>query len=112
MKIYCLYDRKSNTYGTVFTSENNQTAQRYFQFLCSMPANELVRDDVELYALADYDPKTGNISDVHKDFVSNFVYDETYSNYLRRQGREELYQEMLKKDRDFDERMEVNTNEE
>lgn len=101
MKIYCLYDRKSNTYGTVFTSENNQTAQRYFQFLCSMPANEMIRDDVELYVLGSYDPKSGLISDVCKDFVSNFVYDESFTNMIREQARVEFLKELSKKEVDI-----------
>lgn len=98
MKIYCLYDRKSNTYGTVFTSENNQTAQRYFQFLCSMPANEMIRDDVELYALGNYDPKSGLITDVSKDFVSNFVYEESITNMIREQARVEFLKELSKQE--------------
>lgn len=103
MKIFCLFDRKSGTYGTVFTSDNYLTAQRYFQFLCSMPANEMIRDDVELYALADYDTKTGVISDVCKDFVCNFTYDESITNMIREQTRVEILKELAKKEDDYEE---------
>lgn len=103
MKIYCLYDRKSNTYGTVFTSENNQTAQRYFQFLCSMPANEMIRDDVELYVLGNYDPKTGSITDLCKDFVANFVYEESITEMIRQQTRIEILKELSKQEVSIDE---------
>lgn len=96
MKIFCLFDRKSGTYGTVFTSDNYLTAQRYFQYLCSMPANEMIRDDVELYALADYDNKTGVISDVCKDFVCNFTYDDSITNMIREQTRSEVLKSLGK----------------
>lgn len=103
MKIYSIYDRKSNTYGTVFTSDNNQTAQRYFQYLCSIPANELIRDDVELYVLGSFDPKTGSITDVCKDFVSNFVFDETVTNMIRNQARLDFLKELSKLEESNDE---------
>lgn len=98
MKIYCLYDRKSSTYGTVFTSENNQTAQRYFQFLCFMPANEMVRDDVELHCVGQFDNKTGHIINTSKEFVSNFVYEETFTELIRRSACEDLLKNLAKKE--------------
>lgn len=103
MKIYSLYDRKSNTYGTVFTSENNQTAQRYFQFLCSMPANEMIRDDIELYSVGEFDIKFGVITDVSKDFVSNFVYEESITNMIREQTRIEVLKELANQEVDVHE---------
>lgn len=70
--VYCIYDRKAHEHGTLFVHQNNLTAQRYFQHLCSLPANEVIRNDVELYRIGTFNSTTGEL-DVEHTYICDYA---------------------------------------
>lgn len=91
MKVYCIFDRKSHTYGTLFTNDNDNTAQRYFQYICSLPGNEMIRDDVELYCVGSWDNAHGILDALtHPEFICNFVETKGYKDQVRAEVLREL----------------------
>lgn len=64
--VYCIRDLKAATFGSVFLSLNNSTAER--EFLEAMKRN-IFAQDMELYHIATFDSERGTILSVEPSFV-------------------------------------------
>lgn len=92
MIIYCIFDRKSHTYGTLFTNDNDTTAQRYFQYICSLPGNEMIREDVELYSLGSWDTSQGILEAHSPYYICSYVETKGFKDQVRAEVIKELMQ--------------------
>lgn len=60
--------------------------------MCSLPPNEIIRDDVELYRVGHFDPDSGILSEPEHTFICHYVYTET----VRERIKAEILQELMK----------------
>lgn len=63
MKIYSLYDKKAEKFGTPFTTINHNVAIREFAMACNEPKSPMFMypEDIELTYIGDFDEITGTI---------------------------------------------------
>lgn len=73
LKLYALYDRKSAQYGQPIVQTNHETAKRYFNYIMLKAENDMIKYDMELYCLGDYDPSVGVITPCKAEFICDFV---------------------------------------
>ena len=69
MKLYVLKDCVSGQCSVPFGAQNNQEAMRHFDLFCKK--SEFSGADFQLFYVAEFDEKSGVLTDVCFDFVKN-----------------------------------------